>query len=122
MSASMMAVCGLECSTCTLRTYPYDPAAADEILAWFHKEGWLKEGEGLEEALARKMVCTGCHSSRDTHWSADCWILRCAVDRRGLDNCSQCPEFACERLMAWGTGNEGYAAGLERLRGLRSTT
>ncbi|MFO7696419.1 MAG: DUF3795 domain-containing protein [Anaerolineae bacterium] len=114
----MMAACGLECSTCTLRTYPEDPAAANEILAWFHRQGWLKEGEGLEQALARKMVCTGCHGSRETHWSADCWILQCAVDRRGLDNCSQCPEFACQRLLAWSTGNEGYAAALGRLRGL----
>ncbi|MHB1319424.1 MAG: DUF3795 domain-containing protein [Anaerolineae bacterium] len=118
MSEELMGACGIDCETCGLRIYPTDAKAAEEVLDWFHSEGWLKAEEGLAEALERKMTCTGCHGPRDTHWSCDCWIRQCAVEQRGLENCSQCPDLPCERLVAWSTENEGYAAGLERLRGL----
>ncbi|NIV38597.1 MAG: DUF3795 domain-containing protein [Anaerolineae bacterium] len=70
--------------------------------------------------IERKMYCTGCLGDRDTHWSADCWILTCCVDQRGLSNCSECETFACQRLVDWAEQNERYGAALARLRGLRA--
>ncbi len=119
-AASMMAACGLECLTCRLRLAPTDPAAAQSVLAWFRHQGWIAEGEGMAQVMERRMYCTGCHGSRDTHWSADCWILACCVDQREHVHCAQCEEFPCGRLVEWAQGNESYAAALARLRGLRS--
>ena len=49
------------------------------------------------------------------HWSADCWILRCCVDERGLDSCYLCPDFPCQPLNEWATQNDSYAQALSRL-------
>lgn len=117
-----MAACGLECLTCSLRLAPYDSSSAQVVVAWFRRQGWLAEGEGMEQVLERRMYCTGCHGCRDTHWSADCWILACCVDSHGHDHCGQCEEFPCGRLEEWAQGSGSYAAALARLRSLRATS
>ena len=122
MRSSMMAACGLDCGTCEIRLAPADPAAAKVVIDWFRQQGWLSEEEGMPEVIERKMYCTGCLGDRDTHWSADCWILACCVDQRGLGNCSECESFACERLVEWAKQNEGYGAALSRLRELHAAT
>jgi len=119
MEIEMMAACGLDCSGCEIRRAPTDAQAAQVIVDWFRKEGWLTAEEGMAEVLERKMYCCGCLGDRAVHWSADCWILACCVDEHGLTNCSQCAEFACQRLEAWATQNAGYGAALERLKGIR---
>lgn len=112
----MMAVCGLDCGRCPIRRFPTDPDAAEGVIKWYRDMGWLEEDEGVAEAVERTMYCTGCHGDRTVHWSADCWILQCCVDDRGLQFCYQCEEFPCERLEEWATQNEGYAEALQRLR------
>ena len=120
MKSTMMAVCGLDCETCEIRLAPADPAAAQAVVDWFRREGWLSDDEGMPEVIEREMYCTGCLGDRDTHWSADCWILACCVDRRGLGNCSECEDFACDRLVQWARQNAGYGAALARLRELHA--
>ena len=110
------AACGLNCETCEIRLAPFDPAAAESVLKWFRSEGWLTESEGLTEVIQRKLYCTGCLGSRETHWSADCWILHCCIDEAHLENCSQCPDFPCDRLIEWSQQNESYQHALENLR------
>jgi len=112
----MMGACGLDCGTCEIRLAPHDAQAAQAVTEWFRSEGWLKPDEGMAQVLERGMVCCGCLGDRSAHWSADCWILACCVDGRGHANCSECPEFACERLEAWAVRNDGYRAALARLR------
>lgn len=114
-----IAACGLECGPCPLRRMPFDEEAAERVLSWFRKEGWLEEGEGLEEAIQRSMYCKGCHGDRTTHWSADCWILKCCVDDKGLDNCSECDTFPCEPLVEWSWQNDSYGKALQNLRKMR---
>lgn len=115
---NMLAACGLDCQACEIRRAPTDPAAAEVLLKWFRSQGWLSDDEGMDQVIERKMYCTGCLGSRDTHWSADCWILACCVDDHGLKNCSECEDFACERLVEWAGQNDDYAAALARLRTL----
>ena len=112
----MIAVCGLDCTGCDIRTAPTDAAAAGRLVAWFREMGWLAEGEGMSQVLERAMVCRGCRGDRSVHWSADCWILKCCVDDKGLAFCSECETFPCQRLEAWAGENAGYAAALKRLR------
>ena len=111
-----IAACGLDCEPCPLRKLPFDAEAAATTVSWFKDMGWLKPDEGIAEALERRMYCQGCHGDRTVHWSAECWILSCCVDDRGLVNCSECPDFACTRLEEWAAGNARYTEALARLR------
>ena len=116
---AMVAACGLECRTCLIRLVPEKGQAAEKAIAWYRKMGWLKEDEGITEALERKMYCNGCHGDRSVHWSADCWILKCCVDEKGLQHCSQCGDFVCDRLEKWAAGDKAYAGALARLKEMR---
>ncbi len=115
-----LGVCGLDCRSCEIRTFPTDQAAARCVVAWLKKHGWLAEGEGVEQAVERKMYCSGCLGDRDTHWSADCWILQCCVDEHKLDSCAKCESFPCERLSEWSKKDPSYDHALKRLRAIRS--
>jgi hypothetical protein len=116
MDRDMIAACGLDCEACEIRRVPFDPQAAESVVAWFKSQGWLAESEGVSQVLERSMYCTGCQGDRSLHWSADCWILQCCVDERKLRHCSECELFACDRLVDWASQNEGYTAALARLR------
>ncbi len=111
----MIAACGLVCRDCDIRKLPFDPQSAEICVTWYRSMGWLGEDQGAAEAIERGMYCQGCLGSREIHWSANCWILHCAVDEKGLQNCSQCAEFPCGRLQEWSTQNERYTAALENL-------
>lgn len=117
----MMAACGLLCGSCEIRRMPFDEEAAKTTINWYRNMGWLKEDEGLTEALEKKMFCKGCHDDRMTHWSPDCWILKCCVDEKHLRYCHECNDFPCNRLNEWATQNDGYRNALERLKRLRTT-
>jgi hypothetical protein len=104
----MTAACGLDCGTCSIRRHPFDEAAAAEIIPRYRTKGWLRENEGVAEAIARKMGCNGCHSERSAHWSADCWILQCCVDQKGLQHCAERAGFPCARLVEWSATDDSY--------------
>jgi hypothetical protein len=40
------------------------------------------------------------------------------VDKHGLENCSQCPDFPCQRLAAWSQQDESYQEALDTLKNL----
>lgn len=123
MMENPIAVCGLDCASCPLlKASLGDVQAAEQLAGWWKGEGWLSEDEGAAEILARGPHCLGCRGDRAAHWSANCWILQCCVDDRGLNSCHECDDFACERLVEWAAGDEHYTAALERLRGMRAGT
>jgi len=112
----MIAVCGLDCGLCDIRKAPSDPEAAKRIVAWFRKEGWLKDNEGIKEVIERRMYCTGCRGDRSVHWSPDCWILKCCVDEKKDEFCYECNVFPCERLSERAKQNKHYGQAIDRLR------
>jgi len=118
---TMMAVCGLLCESCDIRRMPFDDEAARVTIDWYREKGWLKKNEGVKEAIARNLICTGCHGDRAKHWSADCWILKCCVDDKNLRHCHECTDFPCDRLVDWSRKNEEYAKAFGRLTQLRTT-
>lgn len=115
LNDQMIAACGLLCGNCDIRKLPFDEQSAQVCITWYRDMGWLEENEGVEVALERGMYCRGCLGPRDIQWSPECWILLCAVDKRGLKNCSECQEFPCQDLLEWSNQNDRYAAALERL-------
>jgi len=117
----IIAVCGLDCGPCDIRRAPDDPEAAQRIVAWFEKEGWLKEDEGIAEVVGRGMYCKGCRGDRAVHWSPDCWILKCCVDEKGHTFCYECSEFPCERLSERARESDHYGQALDRLKQMKET-
>lgn len=108
----MIAVCGLDCGGCDIRLATNDPKVAQQIVDWFKKER-------NEEVKIKDVRCLGCRGDRTRHWSADCWILQCCVDTKGLEFCYECDEFPCEKLEQWAKTGKGYEAALNRLKEMR---
>ena len=81
--------CGLNCGACPVGlANERDDTAALERLA----------GEwGTEPS---QLVCGGCRGEMTIPFCARCGMRKCAISR-GLDFCSQCPEFPCETLAAF---------------------
>jgi hypothetical protein len=115
----MLAPCGLDCSGCNLYRAVSDEAAAQSLVGWFSSQGWLKSGEGAREIMARGPYCSACRGDRSVQWSGDCAIRKCCIDERHLSFCSDCDEFPCPKLEAWGQNAGHHAKALERLRTMR---
>jgi len=105
----LIAACGIDCAACDVRLAPGDAAGRRRIVDWFRDTRHT-------EVKPEDIHCSGCRGDRAAHWSADCWILHCCVDERGLKFCSDCRDFPCERLVAWASQNEGYGHALKRLK------
>jgi len=108
----LIAACGLNCSECDIFRAPNNPEIAQEIVDWFKKE---KDTEVKIEDIR----CLGCKGDRKKHWSPDCWILKCCVDKKGLEFCNQCADFPCEKLDQWAKGSKGYEEALNRLKEMK---
>ena len=117
-----IAVCGIDCANCGILKASFgDAEAAEQLAGWWKSEGWMSEDEGAAEVLERGPHCLGCRGDRSTHWSADCWILKCCVDDKGLGSCHECGEFACEQLLEWAAQNDQYTSALNRLRRMKES-
>jgi hypothetical protein len=108
----MIAACGIICNLCDMRHAPNDPELAKEIADWFKKE--LNK-----EVKPEDIKCSWCKGDRGEHWSPDCWILQCCVDKKGLEFCYECDEFPCEKLIEWSKENEWYTKALMRLKKMK---
>ena len=117
---SLLAPCGLDCQTCAIRLIPINPNEGQKAIDWFKSMGWLKENEGIEEAIKKNMYCKGCRGERDeTHWSPDCVILKCCVDKKKLTFCYECNDLPCKDLIEWGEMAPSHNDAIEKLKELR---
>ena len=119
MSERMIAVCGIDCTHCPLLKADTDIDAAQGLVGWFKDMGWIVENEGAPEIMQRGPYCKGCRGDRSVHWSLSCWILKCCVDDTGLASCSECSDFACERLSEWAAQNDEYTEAFNRLKRMK---
>lgn len=110
--ARLIAACGLDCTDCDIRRAATDPQMQRKFVAWF------KEKRNLD-VNPETIRCSWCKGDRASHWSADCWILNCCVDRKHLEHCSDCQEFPCPRLEEWSKKSERYGQALARLVQMR---
>jgi hypothetical protein len=108
----LIAACGIDCTDCDIRLAPTNVQLAMDIVEWFKHE--LKV-----DIPPEKLRCGGCNGAKEDHWSADCWILKCCVDDKGLAFCSECLDFPCAKLEEWAKGNDKYGKALERLKGMK---
>lgn len=108
----MIAVCGLDCNGCGIFQATNDPQRAQKIVDWFKKER-------NEEVRIEDVRCFGCRGDRTKHWSPDCWILQCCVDKKGLEFCYECADFPCDKLSQWAKTSKGYEEALNRLKEMK---
>jgi hypothetical protein len=120
MMEEPIAVCGIDCSRCPLLRASFgDVEAAEHLVGWWRSEGWMREDEGADDVLAGGPHCLGCRGDRSSHWSPDCWMLKCCVDDKSLDSCHACADFPCDGLRDFGAQNERYGEALNRLHRMR---
>ena len=114
----MLACCGIDCGSCPIRLIPIDEEASAGVINWFKEMGWLKENEGVAEAIEKKMYCNGCQGDREVHWSGNCQIMLCCVDEKHMEHCGQCSELlSCEKLEAFASdGHEHHTNAVNNLR------
>ena len=108
----LIAACGIDCTDCDMRLATNNMQLAMDIAQWF-------KHERKEDIPPEKIHCGGCNGDRGHHWSPDCWILKCCVDGKGLNFCSECTDFPCSKLEAWAKENDGYARALKRLKEMK---
>jgi len=113
MSGSLIAPCGIDCSTCSIYRAKDEPEVMKEILDWFRNVRKV-------ELSPEQVRCEGCLGDRAKHWSADCDILQCSVDNRKINSCSDCGDFPCDRLEKWAQHGPKYAKALDMLREMKA--
>ncbi len=112
----LIAPCGLDCANeCDIYKAPHDPGIARRLTEWMR-------AHGHPEAQPDWFHCTGCRGPSGQHWSPDCRIRNCCIERRQLDSCADCGIFPCKPLCAHAREGERYSCGLERLRAMKGPT
>jgi hypothetical protein len=111
-SDQLIAACGLDCTECDIRRATDNPELAHKIADWF------KEHQAIE-MNPQDVRCLGCKGDRAQHWSADCWILECCVDKNALQFCYQCQGLPCDKLNEWAEEEKRYEEALSRLKEMK---
>ncbi len=77
-------------------------------------------GLDCDKCPQRPQHCDGCHAEGNHLWHADCGIRVCCKFDRKLDNCSQCAQFPCQRIQAFGSDKWAHhRAAVQHLHDLR---
>ncbi len=105
----LFGACGLDCSKCEIYAATKNRVLAEQLANWMQKVNNLYVDP-------RDVRCKGCRGDRECHWSANCWILQCCIDEKGLDFCNECHEFPCERLVEWSKKDKRYMEALSWLK------
>lgn len=100
------------CNGCDIFQASNNPKIAQQIANWFKKKRNIK-------IKIEDVRCSGCKGDRTKHWSPDCWILECCVDKKGLNFCYECKNFSCKKLNEWAEGSKKYGEALGSLKGMR---
>jgi hypothetical protein len=108
----LMGTCGIDCKECDVFRAPNNPSIAQEIVEWVKKQRAI-------EIRPQDIHCLGCKGDRAKHWAPDCWILKCCVDKKGLEFCYQCHSFPCDKLNEWAKGSRRYEEALSRLKKMK---
>jgi hypothetical protein len=101
-------VCGIDCGRCGIRN------RADDVVEYFRSQNVEPD----------KVRCGGCRSERreGLHWSHDCKLLACCMDRKGLEFCAQCQELdSCALVKEFGESADYHQNTVAVMREMRDT-
>jgi hypothetical protein len=94
MRKQMIAYCGEICTECSayVATQNNDPAA----LQYVANEWNARDGSSL---IAEDCICDGCMGGGcRMGYCRTCEVRTCAIER-GLENCTHCADYDCEKLV-----------------------
>lgn len=105
-AAAPVGPCGLYCGVCAAFIASRDDPGRLALLA-------TRRGLTVDEVR-----CEGCRSKKLSKYCTTCGLVACA-NERGFEFCSECPEFPCDKLKAFGKERPHRAeilGDLERIR------
>jgi hypothetical protein len=84
--------CGYRCDLCLAYkpNVEENPSNSQKLSAGWHKYFGFR-------LPPEKVVCDGCMSDDPALIDQSCPVRPCVIEK-GLDNCSQCEEYVCEKL------------------------
>jgi hypothetical protein len=89
----MIGVCGIVCTECP--AYQATQADDDDLRAKTAEEWSQMYGADIK---TEHINCDGCTTpGRKIHHCSECEMRACGI-AKGLENCSQCTEYACDKL------------------------
>jgi hypothetical protein len=88
----LAAVCGLYCGECNIYLAAHGETERQQNIA-----EKISETTG-REVKPEEIKCEGCWGPIETHWSPDCKLRNCAVEK-GFRFCFQCEEYPCGKLV-----------------------
>lgn len=116
-----LAYCGLNCSTCPifLSSREKDKNRSQEMKVSIAK--LCSEHYGMYMPLEEITECDGCRAGTGRLFSRCriCGIRNCA-DRRNLESCAECSDYACDNLLDIFIDDPGARVRLEQMRHTRS--
>lgn len=83
MDKKLVSICGIYCGACQTYRTVHD------------SQGVFLEDEATKLPYG---ACQGCHSEKRSKWCEECEFRVCSSER-GIDRCSDCAEFPCQRVM-----------------------
>lgn len=93
----LLAYCGLDCSECPAR------------LAYLNDDNQLREKTAVEwskvyntDIKPEQVNCTGCLGDgvKFPHCEHGCEIRKCGI-QKSIKNCSECDDYACDKLSSF---------------------
>jgi hypothetical protein len=93
----MIAYCGLDCGECPIHKATLESDLTEKRRMRSEIARMCREKYGLPLVEEDVGNCEGCQSTRLFVTCSVCGIRKCA-QRRNLDSCARCGEFACLRL------------------------
>ena len=97
MDKHKLAACGIDCNECGYYkiTLYQDREAAELLVPWFQKMGWIGENDGAEAVLKKAPLCKGCWSDFVFCGKNSCYFNSCCAEKK-INNCGECAEFPCK--------------------------
>jgi len=113
----MVAYCGLTCQTCPIYLAARQENGDERARIKTEIVNLCREHYGTQYALEDITDCDGCKTEGGRLFSSsiNCPIRKCARQKQ-LENCAQCPDYACEKLEAFFRTEPGAKERLDAIR------
>ncbi len=98
----LLAYCGLVCQTCPIYLATRQTNKEQQLRMRMEIIQLCKEHYGIQYALKDITDCDGCRTKGGRLFSTcrTCIIRKCA-EKKGLENCGHCPDYACRDLQSF---------------------
>ena len=101
-----LSICGLDCGRCSIHL------RTEEELDY-----WKSQNADLD-----KVCCGCCRSEREAgrHWSWDCKLVECCIDKKKLEFCAECADLdVCALIKEFAEPYEHHRQAVARLREMK---